>query len=123
VPTVRPTLQRQSGENPHLARRPPDGTQQLVTRVIVSSQARLTVTLRGRGAARATILRQGSRVGTWLRGGAAKSVGAEALTPGGLPVRIRVRAGFLRPGASYRLVVKAVDPYNRKATLVVPVRG
>jgi hypothetical protein len=58
----------------------------------------------------------------WLHGGAAKSVGAEALTPGGLPVRLRARAGFLRPGVTYRLIVRSVDPYNRKATLVLPVR-
>jgi GH25 family lysozyme M1 (1,4-beta-N-acetylmuramidase) len=122
VPTVRPTLQRLSGEGALRARSRGDGTQQIVTRLIVSSQARLAVSLRGRGSARATILGTGSRLGVWLHGGAAKSVGAEALTPGGLPVRLRVRAGFLRPGVTYRLIVRSVDPYNRKATLVLPVR-
>jgi GH25 family lysozyme M1 (1,4-beta-N-acetylmuramidase) len=122
VQTVRPTLQRLTGKEPLRATRRADGSRQIVTRLIVTSQARLKVTVLGRGSKRATILRTGSRLGMWLHGGPAKSVGAEQLAPGGLPLRLRIRAGFLHSGTTYRLVVRSTDPYNRKATLVLPVR-
>jgi hypothetical protein len=120
VPSVRPTLQRLTGAAALVPRRRPDGTFFFTTRVIVTGQARLTATLLGPHGTRPRILRTGSRLGTWLSGGPAKVVTSTALAPGGLPVRIRVHA--LQPGVAYRLLVRSVDPYNRKATLVLPVR-
>jgi GH25 family lysozyme M1 (1,4-beta-N-acetylmuramidase) len=120
VPSVRPTLQRLTGAAALVPRRRPDGTFFFTTRVIVTGQARLTATLLGPHGTRPRILRTGSRLGTWLSGGPAKVVRSTALAPGGLPVRIRVHA--LQPGVAYRLLVRSVDPYNRKATLVLSVR-
>jgi hypothetical protein len=42
--------------------------------------------------------------------------------PGAITVRVRVSKASLKPKRTYRLVVRAVDPYGRKAALELPVR-
>ncbi|HEY6017892.1 MAG TPA: hypothetical protein VIU16_13975, partial [Gaiellaceae bacterium] len=94
-----------------------DGTFLVTTRISVASQSHLYASL---GAA--TLLQSGSRLGPWLHGRATKTVQSLVLAPGGVPVRLRVPARFLHRKTTYKLRVAAVDPYGRKASLVLPVR-
>jgi GH25 family lysozyme M1 (1,4-beta-N-acetylmuramidase) len=82
----------------------------------LDSQAQLTVTV-VRAGRKAVLLREHSRVGAWLHGGATRTLKAVQLRPGALPLRVRVRE--LRTGR-YSLRITAVDPYRRRSTLVVP---
>jgi hypothetical protein len=65
------------------------------------------------------LLREHSRVGAWLRGGATRALKTVQLRPGALPLRIRVRE--LSGKGRFTLRITAVDPYRRRATLVVPI--
>jgi hypothetical protein len=114
VPTVRPALQQLS-EAPLRAKLRADGTVQVLTRLIVSSQARLEATLLGRGG---KIVQQGSRLGLWLHGAPAKTVRSELLAAGTFPLRLRIDAPAAR---RYRLRVTATDPYGRKSRVVLTV--
>jgi GH25 family lysozyme M1 (1,4-beta-N-acetylmuramidase) len=100
-----------------LAGRPVDGAVLLRTRFTLDAQARLVVTVVSPGGRRVALLAKGSRIGAWLKGGATNTLRTVQLRPGALPLRIRVRAKGLRPGAAYRLRIEATDPYRRRATL------
>ncbi|HSP73639.1 MAG TPA: hypothetical protein VLN26_14780, partial [Gaiellaceae bacterium] len=94
-----------------------DGTFLVTTRISVASQSHLYAGLGG-----ATLLQSGSRLGPWLHGRATKTVQSLVSAPGGVPVRLRVPARFLHRKTTYRLRIAAIDPYGRKASLVLPVR-
>ncbi len=87
------------------------------TRFTLEGQARLAVTVVSPSGRRVTLLRRGSRIGDYLKGGPTNTLKTLQLRPGALPLRIRVVAKSLRPGVRYRVRIAAVDPYLRHSTL------
>ena len=116
-----PSLTRAKGKGPLNLLRRKDGTVLVVVRLDLSSQAHLYAMLRAPGGARAPVLKTGSRLGVWLKGGTSKTVQSLARKPGALPVRLRVSPKRLRPHTTYELRVAAVGPYGRKSEILLPV--
>jgi hypothetical protein len=81
----------------------------------LDSQAQLAVTV-VRAGRKVLLLREHSRVGGWLHGGATRTIKTVQLRPGALPLRVRMRE--LGRRGRYTLRITAVDPYRRRATLV-----
>ena len=116
-----PTLVQHS--KVHVLRRK-DHTVLVLTRFSTKSQADLFAQVLGSGTKRLAILPKGSRLGAWLPAGRApKTARTRLLKPGGIPVRLRLNARFLRSGATYRLRVVAIDPWGRHDELVLPFRA
>jgi GH25 family lysozyme M1 (1,4-beta-N-acetylmuramidase) len=89
-------------------------------RITLDSQAHLSVSLVARGGGKALLVRQGSRLGGWLEGGPTRILKTLQLRPGALPLRVRVAPRQLDKGR-YELQITVVDPYRRRAKLVVPL--
>jgi lysozyme len=87
----------------------------LRSRCTLDSQAQLSVTV-VRGGRKAVLLREHSRVGAWLHGGATSTLKTVQLRPGALPLRIRMREAQADGRSTLRIT--AVDPYRRRSTLV-----
>lgn len=98
-----------------------DGGAVVVGRITLDSQAHLYAAIAAPGEERLLLPQRGSRIGWWLDGRPAKTLQALQLRPGALPLRLRVPARRLRPGRRYAVVVTAVDPYGRRARLVLPL--
>ncbi|HET7573469.1 MAG TPA: GH25 family lysozyme [Gaiellaceae bacterium] len=100
-----------------------DRTVLVLTRLSSKSQANLFAQVRGKGKVRLAVLPRGSRLGTWLKPGrASKTVRTQIAKPGGIAIRLRLNARFLRHGTTYRIRVVATDPFGRVDQLVLPFR-
>lgn len=114
--TARP---RMTLVSPVLVGRPAKTVVLVRTRFTLDSQARLAVTLVGPTGRRVTLLRKGSRIGDFLRGGRTNTLKTVQLRPGALPLRIRILAKQLKPGVRYRVRITLTDPYLRHSTLSI----
>jgi GH25 family lysozyme M1 (1,4-beta-N-acetylmuramidase) len=104
----------------HVVRRP-DGSVLVLTSLSSASQVELSAGVLDAHHGRLGIFGKGSRLGPWLKAGrSSKSVQAQILRPGGIPVRLRVNGRFVAHGGHYRLRLVAADPWGRTATLVLP---
>lgn len=99
-----------------------DGSTTLVRgRVTLDTQAHLYVSvLTPHG--QALIPQQGSRVGWWLSGPPAKTLQTLQLRPGAFPIRLRIPTHELVAVGDYKLRLAAVDPYGRRAQLLIVLR-
>lgn len=97
-----------------------DGTVLLLARLTLDSQAHLYASVVTPSGRKALLLQEGSRLGGWVRGRSTKTLQTLALRPGALPIRVRAPAGQLRGKGSFALRIAAIDPYGRRAQLVVP---
>jgi hypothetical protein len=95
---------------------PADHSLLLVTRLAVHSQARVSGTVTGPHGVTIAVLGSGSRFGAKLKSGTFRLVQSYRRKPGSMPVRLRVNARTLRPGA-YDLHVVALDPWGRRSPL------
>jgi GH25 family lysozyme M1 (1,4-beta-N-acetylmuramidase) len=97
----------------------PDGRRTLIGRITLDSQAHLYASVAGAGGAKLVVTQRGSRIGMWLTGLPTKTVQTLQLTPGTLPIRLRLppRKPGARTGETLRIV--AVDPYGRRSALNV----
>ena len=100
----------------------PDGTVLVLTKLTIPSQAHLYASVFAKGSTRLAILKHGSRLGPWLEGKASKTAQTLILKAGAIPVRMRLNGKALKSGQQYRLRVIALDPWGRRATLIVPFR-
>ncbi|MGH3048706.1 MAG: hypothetical protein ACRDLK_01000, partial [Gaiellaceae bacterium] len=100
-----------------------DKTVFVLTRLSTKSQAEVYGSVLQKGGKPLAILPKGSRLGVWLQPGRApKTVRAQLLKPGGIPVRLRLNARFLKHGATYKLRVIAIDPFGRIDSLILPFK-
>jgi GH25 family lysozyme M1 (1,4-beta-N-acetylmuramidase) len=98
----------------------PNGTVLLLGRFTLDSQAHVYASVVDPGGARAVLLQQGSRLGWWLQGLPTKTFQTLQLRPGAFPIRARIPAQQLRAAGGYTLRIVAIDPYGRRAQLLVP---
>jgi len=97
-----------------------DGTVLLVTRLSTSSQAHLYASL---VAGHTLILKRGSRFALPLGTGSTRTAQVLVLSPGAVPVRLRLSGNKLVRGSLVRLLVTAVDPYGRRGVFTVSFKA
>jgi GH25 family lysozyme M1 (1,4-beta-N-acetylmuramidase) len=100
---------------------PADGSLQLLTRIAVHSQARVSASVTGPHGVPVLVLGKGSRFGARLRPGSYRVVQSYRRKPGSLQVHLRLNAHNLRPGP-YSLHVVALDPWGRRGRLTLGFR-
>lgn len=98
----------------------PDRSATVYARITLDTQAHLYVSLIGVNGKTLLLPQQGARIGWWLQGKPAKTLQALQLSPGALPIRLRVPASQMR-GAPRELRIAAIDPYGRRSILVLKV--
>jgi GH25 family lysozyme M1 (1,4-beta-N-acetylmuramidase) len=97
---------------------PTDRSLQLLTRIVVHSQARVSASVTGPHGIPVPVLGKGSRFGARLKAGTFSVVQSYRRKPGSLQVHLRLNARALRPG-SYNLRVVALDPWGRRSRLTL----
>ena len=102
-------------------RHPADRTLQLLTRLTVRSQARVSASVTGPHGVAVPVLGKGSRFGARLGAGTFPVLQSYRRKPGPMQVHLRLNARVLRPGA-YRLRVVALDPWGRRSRLTLRFR-
>ena len=108
---------------PVQVRRQPGGVLVLVSQLSVDSQTRLYANAYGPGGVRLSFLPKSSVLGVPLHGAGTKTARAELLQPGTVPVRLRLSARGLKPGAIATVVVTAIDPWGRRASFGLGFRA
>jgi GH25 family lysozyme M1 (1,4-beta-N-acetylmuramidase) len=96
-------------------------SRRVVGRITLDSQAHLYASVTDANGSRLVITQRGSRIGMWLTGTPTKTVQTLQLSPGTLPLRLRIPAG--KAGAVSRgiLHVVAIDPYGRRSALSIRI--
>jgi GH25 family lysozyme M1 (1,4-beta-N-acetylmuramidase) len=97
-----------------------DGSRTVIGRITLDAQAHLYASVARPDGAKLVVTQRGSRIGMWLTGPPTKTVQTLQLTPGTLPIRLRLPPR--KPGAApgpETLRIVAVDPYGRRAALAV----
>ncbi len=97
-----------------------DGSALIRGRVTLDTQGHLYVSLRTPHG-QALLPQQGSRVGWWLQGLPTRTIQTLQLRPGAFPIRLTVPAGQIAATGQYALRLAAIDPYGRRAHLLVAI--
>jgi GH25 family lysozyme M1 (1,4-beta-N-acetylmuramidase) len=100
---------------------PADRTLLLLTQLAVRSQVRISASVTGPHGTTVPVIGRGSRFGAPLKAGTFQLLQAYRRKPGVMPVRLRLNARTLLPGA-YSLRVAALDPWGRRSRLTLRFR-
>lgn len=66
---------------------------------------------------------KGAKVGTGTKGKQTKVIHYQVLVPRAIPLKLRVPASLVKPGAQYRIKIVAKDPQGHASTMFIPFTG
>jgi hypothetical protein len=93
------------------------------TTINVDEQAHLSISVQTRGGQRLLVSQRRSIVGEGVDGPATKHIQYSVLVPrDGIPIAISIPKHLLRPGVTYYIVIRAVDPDGNAGTIRIPFR-
>jgi hypothetical protein len=94
------------------------------TSINVDEQARLTISIQTVGGKALLLSQRQSKVGDGVDGPATKKIHYDVLVPrSGIPINLSIPANLLKPGVTYYIVIKAVDPNGEVTMLRIPFRA
>ncbi len=122
-----PGLQRQGGPlAPPLRARPNPSDSRFMTvstSINLDEQAHLTISVQTGGGQELLLSQRRSTVGRGVSGPATKNIQYTVLVPrAGIPVRLSIPNNLLRPGVTYYILIRAVDPDGDVRTIRIPFR-
>jgi hypothetical protein len=121
-----PAIRRDDDKNGKLRGKkdPKDGRFVSVsTAISVDEQVQLTVSVEAPGGKELLISQRRSTVGKGVDGPSTKNVRYSVLVPRDeIPIKLSIPKNLLRPGVTYFIVVRAVDPDGEVKTIRIPFR-
>jgi hypothetical protein len=94
------------------------------TSINLDEQAHLTISVVTGGGQSLLVSQRRSIVGDGVDGASTKKIQYSVLVPrNGIPIVLSIPKNLLRPGVTYYIVVRAVDPQGNVRTLKIPFRA